>query len=427
MDQYVYLAAEKLVPSQAYLIKPRPKGFDYSVLKSTGGLWYTADAPALYDKEKFYFNGKVYTVTPYKEQLFADDNLITLSASGTPSSTVNWLVGNSYTCPISTVDLAKAMENASGLNFSPIVYVYTAGSQSYQPMNITGSGSTIAVSNYTEIPAMSVFMLRLSKNTSQSGNIALGKGLLKHGKYSHGTPNMVKAQRGTASAGVTDQINFKVYPTENSHVYDLAAIGLRDDASEGSDSYDLSKANNPDVNSFQLYTLSNTGSKLSGNGVPLNTESVPMEFRSNKNIESYTIEVSNISTLTSEGAWLVDNTTGDITDLKQQSQYKFTSNSNNEINRFTVYFKNPGSATDVDIDNLPSIEGQFKDNLLILDKLSNYDLNSKVSIYDVQGHTLSLSTITSYPQIQIKTAYPQGVYLIHLEGKRNTTIKVIKK
>ena len=109
MDQYVYMAAETLVPAQAYLIKPRPSNYSYANLQTSGGLWYTGATASAYDKGKFSFNGKVYTVTPYQEQLFAEDVLTSKSASGTPLSTVNWLIGNSYTCPISTAELARAM------------------------------------------------------------------------------------------------------------------------------------------------------------------------------------------------------------------------------------------------------------------------------------------------------------------------------
>ena len=119
-DQYVYLAAEKLVPAQAYLIKPRPNAYSYSDLQAESGLWYTGEQnPSLYDKGKYYFNGKVYTVTPYSEQLFADDLLFSSSII-TPSlgSTVNWLIGNSYTCPLPINLLAQTIQNSSLIFFS---------------------------------------------------------------------------------------------------------------------------------------------------------------------------------------------------------------------------------------------------------------------------------------------------------------------
>ena len=137
-DQYVYLAAEKLVPAQAYLIKPRPNAYAYSNLQAESGLWYTGEPnPSLYDKGKYYFNGKVYTVTPYSEQLFAEDVLFSGSINtASLGSTVNWLIGNSYTCPLPISLLSDAIGN-SNLVFSPYIYVYPAGSSTYQAVDIS--------------------------------------------------------------------------------------------------------------------------------------------------------------------------------------------------------------------------------------------------------------------------------------------------
>jgi len=426
MDQYVYIAAEKLVPAQAYLIKPRPTGYDYSILKNSAGLWYTDDAPSAYDKGKFYFNGKVYTVTPYSEQLFAEDNLKTLSATGTTSTTVNWLVGNSYTSPISTVELAKVMEKATGLSFASTAQIYVAGSQSYVPVTVSGSGDAITVSDYKEIPAMSVFMLTLKSGYLQNGTLSLGKALLKHGKYSHGNPSAVRAQTGETSSSVDNQINFRVYPADNLNVFDLAAVGLRQNSSAGSDDYDVQKLYNEDNSAFQVYSLSETGTKLVANGVPLNTDSVQIGFKAPTTGGQFIIEASNVSTLSTGGAWMLDKKTSTLVDLYTQNQYTFTSEKSDATNRFTLYFKVPKSLNASTDSPTPEIEGRFTDNALVLKQLGESDLNSLVRVLDVQGRILSESTVNSYPEYHLQANYPQGVYVVQVKGARNQALKVVK-
>jgi hypothetical protein len=423
MDQYVYSAAEKLVPAQPYLIKPRPAGFDYSTLQAQGGLWYTGEpAASLYDKGKFSFNGKVYKVAPYSEQLFAEDNLVSNTVNNTPSATVNWLIGNSYSCPISTVELAKQLQNSNGLTFSSTIYVLTAGSQGYQPMTISGSGNDISVSDYTEIPSMSVFMLRLSKSVAQNGTLNLGKDILRHGKFSHGSPSAIKSFANTKATSTINQINFRMSQDSNERVYDLTAIGLRGDASLGSDNYDLAKALNIDPNSFQLYTLSSTGAKLSANGVPTTVDYVRMAVKPTSDTASYKIEATNVETLMSDGAWLVDSLTNTVVNLKTDQTYRFKTTPVDKPERFKVYFKAPPGVDGT----ISKINGRFIDNTMILNNLTKEDLHNTVYLFNLDGNKIFSNEVKNYPEMKFNATLPPGIYILHMEGNRNQTIKLVK-
>jgi len=425
-DQYIKYPNQVLIPTSAYLIKPRPSGFDYSTLIATNGLNYTGSDASAYDKDKYIFNGKVYSTTPYSEQLFAEDNLTSKTVAGIPTSTVNWLIGNSYTCPISTKQLAQKLQSCSGLTFSPTLYVYSTGSQSYQPMTISNSGSDIVVSNYTEIPSMSIFLIRLSKNTVQNGTLTLDKSILRHGKYSHGTPDAVKSEMNQSISGVTNQINFRLSPIDNDKVYDLAAIGLRENAVAGKDNYDVDKAYNPDQNNFQLYTLSANNAKLSANGVPLNTECVTLAVRPTDTSATYKLTASNMETLSSEGVWLVDKTTKDTINLKDQPSYTFLVNSNDSANRFNVYFIKPTINKPIK-DTNTAIYGYFSNDNLIINNLSESDLKSVIKLYDMYGRVVKIISVTNYPQISIPNKYASGVYAACIVGTRYLSIKIVKK
>ena len=427
-DQYISYAEQTLSPAQAYLIKPRPAGFDYSTLQAQSGLWYTGEPIAsMYDKGKFYFDGKVYQSPVYQEQLFADDVLYanTISTTGPLGSTVNWLIGNSYTSPISTKLLAKAMEN-SGLAFSPVLYVFPAGATTYQACDISGSGDAIVVADIKEIPAMSIFMVRVSRNSIQNGTLSIGKDLLRHADVSHNNPQYAKGiSKAPAQSSISNQVTFRVSPTENSNIFDMAAIGLRATAITGSDNYDMAKVSVNDDNLFQLYTLSSTNSKLSANGVPLNIDAVRLGFRSTNYASNYKLEAKHVQSLSSEGLWLEDTKTATFTDLLLESSYHFTSEPGDTEERFLVHFISPISSG---INDNPwgKIEAYTVNDNLVIRNLISSDLGSNAYIYDASGRLLKSLEVSKAPQFEMPFNYLPGVYVLQIRGSRTTTIKFVK-
>ena len=425
VDQYVYLAAEKLNAAQAYLIKPRPREYLYNDLKNSSGLWYTGEPnPSLYDKGKFKFNGKVYTVTPYLEQLFADDVLYSNSINNPNlSSTVNWLIGNSYTAPISTKLLAQAMENST-LTFAPYIYVFPAGSTTYIPYAINGTGNDITVTDVTEIPAMSVFMVRVSKGQAQSGSFSIGKDLLRHADVSHNNPLSIKGLNKSKAASPSNQIVFRVSAEGNDNIFDLAAIGFRETASTGSDSYDMAKAFVNDDNIFQLYTLSSTQTKLSANGLPMNTESVVLAFNPSQYGGDYNLSTKYTETLNTNEVWLLDTKTQSRVDIKTNN-YSFTSEPTDSPERFLITFARPiSTATKSDIDFKLNI--YYNDNILRIKQLSANDKGSTITIFNTQGKQLSNIKVTNYPEMNINVSnLASGVYLVQIKGERTAFEKFV--
>ena len=422
-DQYIYLAAEKLVPGQAYFVKPRPDSYSYNDLKSQSGLWYTGENNlSAYDKGKFSFNGKVYTVTPYREQLFADDVLFSNSINNNAlPSTVNWLIGNSYTCPISISLLKDAIDN-SALVFSPYIYVYPAGAMTYQPFNLNGGIQTI---NLEEIPAMTPFMIRVSKGQAQNGSLSITKSMLRHASVAHNNPEKTRAASNVKSSAsaVVNQVVFKVYPSDNANIYDVASIGLRADASTGSDSYDMAKAYVNDDNIFQLYTLSSTQTKLSSNGLPLTADSITLALAPSKYGGNYVLSTKYAETLTTEGLWIYDTKTKTTTDMKTSS-YSFTSEATDIVNRFLITFRRP-----VITENETAISGlnmYCSNDKVIIKQLTSSDMGSTLKILDVQGKVLRDITVSNYPEMTVNISdFMPGVYVASLRGIRSTIGKFI--
>jgi hypothetical protein len=425
-DQYVYLAAEKLVPAQAYLIKPRPKYYDYTQLQSTSGLWYTGEPNAsLYDKCEYYFNGKVYTVSPYSEQLFADDVLFS-SSINTPNltSTVNWLIGNSYTCPIPTNLLAQAMQNST-LEFSPYIYVFPAGSTTFQACDISGTGDAIVVANVSEIAAMSVFMVRVARNKAQNGSLSIGKDLLRHADVSHNNPQNVKGiNKSKSIVEATNQVTFRVSPLGNDNIFDVTAIGIRETASTGADTYDMSKAFVSDDNIFQLYTLSATLSKLSANGIPPTADSIVLAFNPSKYGGSYNLSSKITQQFAKDGAWIYDTKTQQTIDMNNGSNYLFSALPTDNPERFLVTFKRPTPTALKDISFKLNI--YYHNKKVHVKNLNGTDLGGDITLIDMLGKKILSKTINNYPEmmIDVNDILP-GIYLIQLKGARTGLTKFI--
>lgn len=421
-DQYVSYALEALVPAQAYLIKPRPAAFDYSGLQTTGGLSVTGASAGAYDLDKFSFNGSVYTLPAYQEQVFAEDVLYTntIPTGTTLASTVNWLIGNSFTCAISTKRLAWQMEK-SGLQFAATIYIFPAGSTSYQPLNITGTGDAIVVTDATEIPAMSIFMIRVAKGqtVTGSGSFTVGKESLVHGKASQ------DLEFRAANITSANQILLRISPINNERIYDLAAVGIRATASLGTDAYDVAKVYSSAQEGFQLYTLSATGSKLSANGVPEDVDTVSLGFKPAPVSGTYQIKASYVESLNTQGIWLEDKLSGSTVDLKSNPIYTFTSNPTDTESRFTLHIKSAVTANkNISLD--PALLAYFANGNLQIEKLTKLDIGAQVIIYDAKGRVVKSAMVRTYPSMSIAIALTSGSYVVQLIGERNATVKLIK-
>lgn len=419
-SQYIYHPQEKLQPTQAYLIRPRPAGFRYADLQAQNGLSVTDGDTTAYDQNKFVFNGEVYTLTRYDEQLFAQDTVFSSPAVTSTATTINWLIGNSYTAPIGTKQLIDAM-GASPLKFSPYIWVYPAGSSTYQSYKITGTDNII-VQDLGEIPAMSIFMIRVLGGTSP-GQFNITKDMQRHAKVTHSAPmNAPSVAKSAKVTGINNQVLFKVTPADNIWNYDLAAIGLRPGASSGSDSYDMTKIYS-EADVFQIYTVSSTGNKLSANALPPETRNVKLYFHPVKDSTEFQLEAKHLETLNSEGLWLEDLVTRTITDMHDQPVYSFISSPDDIEERFIVHFVAPDNTGLVEGEIRSGIQAYMQNENLIVKNLFADDLGATVYLYDASGRLLMTHTVKNYPQIIIPFKSMSGVHLLQLRGNRTASTK----
>ncbi len=423
-DQYVTDPYEHLIAGNAYLIKPRNAGYNYGQLVAEGGLSITGDEASVYDKDKFIFNGEVYTITKYPEQLFAEDELFSykFGTQTTLPHTLNWVIGNSYSAPLS-VDAIREEIWDSDLYIYPYIYIYPPGSTSMQYIQLD-ENHQIGDNPYTDIPAKSIFMIRVDKNQGAGipagTTFTIGKKHLRHGNLSE---NFLRAK--AAATDVNQDVSIRATLAENPNVYDFTAIGLRQNAAENAtDAYDIPKVYTAAQEGFQIYTTTPSESKLAVNGMPLDTESVPLNFKPQSGETDYTLTVSETG---NDGLWLEDLKTDEIIDLLQTPAYTFTAADTDPEERFIVHFTDPDISTDVmsgDTDN--SIYAKLQNDRLMLSGLAGIDVNSRVYIYSMLGETLFAGTISQYPHQEFNVNLVKNVYVVSVRGKRNADIKVIK-
>lgn len=421
-NQYIYDPNENLQVAQAYLVRPRNTGFTYQQLINSGGLGITGAANTAYDQSKFSFNGQVYSMDTYKELLFADDTLYSSPQIASSTSTINWLIGNSYTAPISVDLLAEAMGNST-LKFAPYIWYLPAGSTTYQTHPLTGTGN-ILLEDIGYLPAMSVFMIRVLSGTA-AGQFHITRSMLRHAAVSHGNPSFSAPPMQKLKAANEGQLRFRVTPVDNELIYDIAAIGIRQNAKVGIDTYDMTKVySESDV--FQLYSLSSDGTKLSANGVPPTVTQLMLHFKPVSESTDFVIWARDVQSLNTDAAWLEDTKTKTFIDLRLQSNYTFRSDPDDDVARFKVHFVTP-AYTDLSQPetNVP-LSVSVRQDIIKVSNLQSIDRNAEIVIYDMSGRVQASVSVGSDKFQEVYFPCPNGVYILQLKGVRNERLKFIK-
>ncbi|MDR1335378.1 MAG: hypothetical protein LBK22_00940, partial [Tannerella sp.] len=401
-----------------YLVRLRPTGFDYtdgSPLLLTSGGDYSD-----YDRNRFVFDGRPYRLGAVDEQLFADNILFDRTVNISAGKTHNWLIGNSFTAPVDVQKLIDIM-GASSLSFEKNIYVYPLGSVNYQTHQVQSGGSGMNVIDLDEIPSMSYFMIRLSKNKAQNGSLTLRRNeILTHGKASH----------TLRSAGIeySNEVVFRVSPESNPGIYDLAGIGLRRDGNPKYDTNDILKVGNSDESeSFSLYSLSEDGQKLSANIIPENAPEAPLHFFPGSAGGRFNLTVSRMESLKTQGLWLEDTKEGIIRDLFESGgSYGFEASPEDEPDRFIVRFQNLAGTDLRDFRDTGDFKVFLCDDRLIVRGLTSDDIGAHLLVYDTQGQLLQQTPVTQDPEMDMAAPSVEGIYIFRLEGKRVITLKFRK-
>jgi hypothetical protein len=414
-EQYIIDPKENFVAGKGHLIKMQTSGFNYGdlALPVTG-------VETGHSINKLVFNGSAYGLQPttgYAEQLFAENSLPARTVpSGKLSTTVNWVIGNSYSSSLDVKEITKYLLDHPTLYVYTQLYVFLPGSQTWQPYNFTngsiGSGGPVQLISLTDIPSQSLFMVRLSSNSSDShggGSFDIPRSFQTHGT----TGNNLRS-----GEEYHNEILFRLTPESNPNLYDLAVVGLRSQP-EGS----VEKVVAPRSDAFHVYTLSGSNAQ-SINVQPEATESVVLGVRPFLHNERYTLTASRVESLQTAGVWLEDLLTRQTIDLTTTSSYTFDMDAEDFNERFVVHFTAYAPTGINETDNF--FTGYYSNGEIVIKGLNSNDLGSHLTVTDMQGRTLLVTEVNNAPELRVPFTASEGVYIVQLKGARNLTLKFKK-
>jgi hypothetical protein len=431
-EYYVVDVYEELLVGQPYLIKVRDAyGTPDWVVDDPAGQSAVGDATI----GTLLFDGQPYTLNKVPEQIVTTENLYNKVLS-VPNSNKYIIVGNSYSAPISVTKLNNAI-TASGAGISSQMYVYEPGSANYTQFDRTNPGVSAFYADY--IPSQSIFML-VHNRKGTGGTLSFGRDLVEHARitFDNASPAILPAPvapgvtQPTSSTSITrdNLLKFRVSPTNNPLIRDVAAVFVRNDYQDGK--YDMTKFYNFESGQFSLYMndVTTPATKRLQMGVPENTVSVNMSFESVNIDAEYTITASNVDMMNTQLVLLEDKLTGYVQDLRANPVYEFHANATDAPGRFTVHFA-PLDPTDNDnpfVNEVPDIYSFYSGNNIVkVNNLNVGDINSRLQIIDMQGRIIKESVVSAYPSQDVVTNLLPGVYIIRINGARQHTNKFIVK
>lgn len=257
----------------------------------------------------------------------------------------------------------------------------------------------------------------------------------------------------SVSAGAADDSALKdwfVVEARNvsSDAGDRTTVVFRDRAESKYDGYDTRKGisekfesyndvyngnetkNKQEENKAIVYTKSKDGISLLGNGIPTGTKEVALFYAAPATTSEMTLRFYGLENLEAvPGVWLVDRYLDNkVVKITPDTEYLFTSegtnDKNNEIdNRFILRFFD-ASGGQIDKEET-AISCYYKNSVLYLSGLNEGDMNSDLTIYDLQGRLMARTRVNDYPTMSYPKPLTLGTYIVKITGKRNYTTKFV--
>lgn len=365
------------------------------------------------------------------EEINISDVTVTLTKRG-----FNY-VGNPFTTPI---DLSSFVEETNSVDEWGVTrgvggvgelrnsfYVISGGSGSYnnatQKFTFTVSyllgqavGGTLSTEEYPSYQIAPMQMFIVGKNADGESDFKIPASVRSHGPapFLRSTPHYI------------DEIMIESVD-EGTLGYDRLCIVFRNDASLSSrDPYDAVKLFNYSGGVSQIYTVSSDNKNMTTNVISPSTKSVDIYFRPSNEVKKVHFNTYRLSSLESiSELWLEDRYTNSLVNLFESPGYEFTSNPQDDPQRFILHFEKPAV---VNIEN-PIVEMNIRafseENRIYLQGLTEEDINSKILLSDIQGRTLYQGQIGEIPTMEIDSYLIKGIYIVNIVGQRNSIIKVI--
>ena len=185
-----------------------------------------------------------------------------------------------------------------------------------------------------------------------------------------------------------------------------------------------------DVPKAILYTKSSDNIAMLGNAVPKRTKELPLYFDQPEKSKLMKLRFYGIENMESvPGVWLIDrHLNNKRVEITPGFEYSFESAPNDTEglaggNRFILQFY--ADDTDVINDVNTPIVCYYNTSMLYIKGLIEDDINSDLTIYDMQGRLMAKTKINNAPSMEFLKPLSLGTYVVKITGKRNHTAKFV--
>lgn len=182
----------------------------------------------------------------------------------------------------------------------------------------------------------------------------------------------------------------------------------------------------PAASTSLIYTKSTDGESLLGNGLPMNTKEVPLYVTPPASQQTMTMNFYNLDYFTSvPNVWLIDRYENKTIKIEKGTSYQFASGPSDledKNNRFILRFWGEDDEVVKEEDNVTCY---YNTSVLHVAGLTEADLNSTLTIYDMQGRLLGKTRITDAPSMEYLKPLSLGTYIVKIEGARNFALKFV--
>lgn len=182
-----------------------------------------------------------------------------------------------------------------------------------------------------------------------------------------------------------------------------------------------------------LYTKDDIGTTLESNVLPASANIAQKTFtlflspsQTDQNIE---IRLGRLNSKErTQKIWLFDKLKNKKVELSATGVYSTDTRSTDDHDRFevTLEFRNTSGAEGDFENSTQSIYSYYKNNLLTVAGFEDEDMNSIISVYDVQGRLLNQTKVDRL-EVEIPLSVPSGAYIVKVLGKKSYVSKFLVK
>lgn len=307
----------------------------------------------------------------------------------------------------------------------------------YDAQQMGGTASPTGADDYTVAP-MQLFMVQANPSQNYTFTLPFSKRVISNARMTKSAPltsrnNELLIQAIDVESGQEDRMCVVLHEGANMGAIDSydnskGIYGLEENADDGNSKVKITKSTQ-DAMTGLVYTKSSEGKAMLTNVIPANTKQLGLFFvppvAETREYEFIPNRLNTFSVVNE--VWIEDTYTNSFEKLEEGQPYRFTAQplTGEEItkNRFILHFGKVNN--DIIGGDEKDITCYYNSSTLYISNLINKDINSDITIYDMQGRLMGKSKVKNTPEDQYAKPLAAGTYIVKITGARNFTTKFI--